>query len=75
MSNNAHPGGAGLPDDNRGPNILAAVSITTSVALLVVLTRLYVRIFMVKNVGLDVSIFLLVLKIIYVPFQAGDEAH
>ncbi|EED15870.1 conserved hypothetical protein [Talaromyces stipitatus ATCC 10500] len=53
MSAIAHPGGAGLPDDNRGPNILAAVSITTGAALVVVLTRLYVRIFMVKNIGLD----------------------
>ncbi|GAM35592.1 hypothetical protein TCE0_017f04044 [Talaromyces pinophilus] len=45
MSNPAHLGGAGLPDDNRGPNILAAVSITTGAALVVVLARLYVRLF------------------------------
>jgi hypothetical protein len=58
MSTPAHLGGAGLPDDNRGPNILAAVSITTGAALVVVLARLYVRLFIVRNVGLDVGILL-----------------
>lgn len=56
MSAAAHLGGAGLPDDNRGPNILAAVSITTGAALVVVLARLYVRFFIVRHVGLDVGI-------------------
>lgn len=56
MSTAAHLGGAGLPDDNRGPNILAAVSVTTGAALAVVLARLYVRLFIVRNVGLDVGI-------------------
>lgn len=58
MSTAAHLGGAGLPDDSRGPNILAAVSITTGAALTVVLARLYVRSFIVRNVGLDVGILL-----------------
>lgn len=54
----AHLGGAGLLNDNRGPSILVAVSITTGAALAVILARLYVRIFIVRNIGLDVGILL-----------------
>jgi hypothetical protein len=50
----AHIGGAGLPDVNRGPQIIIATSIVTISAFLVVLARLYVRIFLIRNVGADV---------------------
>lgn len=50
-----HPGGAGLPDINRGPDIIAATTVTTVVALITVLARLYVRVGIIRNVGLDVS--------------------
>ncbi|KAF7622177.1 hypothetical protein F9C07_8209 [Aspergillus flavus] len=53
MSDSAHPGGAGLPDENQGPRILAATTITTVFALLTVLARMYVRLFIIRNVGLD----------------------
>ncbi|EAS31837.3 uncharacterized protein CIMG_07316 [Coccidioides immitis RS] len=46
-------GGAGLPDVDQGPRIVIATSITTGIALLVVLARFYVRIWVVQNVGLD----------------------
>ncbi|GAQ10036.1 hypothetical protein ALT_7357 [Aspergillus lentulus] len=49
-----HIGGSGLPDENRGPVILAATSIVTISALLTVLARMYVRVFMIRNVGADV---------------------
>ncbi|GIJ92617.1 hypothetical protein Asppvi_001895 [Aspergillus pseudoviridinutans] len=48
-----HVAGAGLPDDNRGPAILAATSTVTICALLTVLARMYVRVFMIRNVGAD----------------------
>ncbi|KAF4222195.1 hypothetical protein CNMCM8980_010508 [Aspergillus fumigatiaffinis] len=48
-----HIGGSGLPDENRGPVILAATSIVTISALLTVLARMYVRVFMIRNVGAD----------------------
>jgi hypothetical protein len=49
-----HVAGAGLPDDNRGPAILAATSTVTICALLTVLARMYVRVFIIRNVGADV---------------------
>ena len=57
MAANAHLGGAGLPDVSQAPQILAATSITTAFALLTVLARMYVRVFFIRNVGLDVSIW------------------
>ncbi|KAJ5105462.1 hypothetical protein NUU61_002809 [Penicillium alfredii] len=53
MSDSAHPGGAGLPDINHGPRIIVGTAITTGLALLSVLARLYVRFFVIRNVGLD----------------------
>ncbi|RAH81676.1 integral membrane family protein [Aspergillus japonicus CBS 114.51] len=53
MSTIVHPGGAGLPNDNQGPRILAATSIVTAGAAITVLARMYVRIFLIRNVGLD----------------------
>lgn len=51
----AHPGGLGLPDENRGPDILIGTTIVTAFALITVVARLYVRIALIRNVGLDVS--------------------
>ncbi|GIK07579.1 hypothetical protein Aspvir_003245 [Aspergillus viridinutans] len=48
-----HIAGAGLPDENRGPAILAATSVVTISALLTVLARMYVRVFIIRNVGAD----------------------
>ena len=45
------------PDENAGPAILGAVVSVTSLALIVVLTRVYVRGFMIRNLGWDVSPF------------------
>ncbi|GAB1196428.1 hypothetical protein APSETT444_005699 [Aspergillus pseudonomiae] len=53
MSDSAHPGGAGLPDENQAPRILAATTVTTVFALLTVMARMYVRLFIIRNVGLD----------------------
>ncbi|KAB8070425.1 hypothetical protein BDV29DRAFT_160434 [Aspergillus leporis] len=53
MSDSAHPGGAGLPDESQGARILAATSIVTGFALFTVLARMYVRVFIIRNVGLD----------------------
>ncbi|PYH42959.1 uncharacterized protein BP01DRAFT_384911 [Aspergillus saccharolyticus JOP 1030-1] len=53
MATIAHPGGAGLPDDNQGPRILAATSTVTVGAVFTVLARMYVRIFLIRNVGFD----------------------
>jgi hypothetical protein len=50
-----HPGGLGLPDVNEGSRILVATAITTFLALATVLARVYVRLFIVRNFGLDVS--------------------
>ena len=54
-SNIAHPGGAGLPDENEGPKILASTGTLTVLALTTLIARMYVRIRMVENVGWDVS--------------------
>ncbi|KAI9036134.1 integral membrane family protein [Aspergillus affinis] len=53
MSDIAHPAGAGLPDENQGPRILAATTIATGCAFITVLARVYVRLFIIRNVGLD----------------------
>ncbi|KAE8375209.1 integral membrane family protein [Aspergillus bertholletiae] len=53
MADSVHPGGAGLPDENQAPRILAATTITTMFALITVLARMYVRLFIIRNVGLD----------------------
>ncbi|GKZ30279.1 hypothetical protein AbraIFM66950_008542 [Aspergillus brasiliensis] len=53
MAADSHLGGAGLPDVSQAPQILAATSITTAFALLTVLARMYVRVFCIRNVGLD----------------------
>jgi hypothetical protein len=56
MSNStSHLGGLGYPDVNNGPSILVATTITTMLALAVVLARVYVRLIIVRNFGLDVS--------------------
>ncbi|KAF0321073.1 integral membrane protein [Colletotrichum asianum] len=41
------------PADNQGPTVLAATLTVTCVALLTVLTRLYVRLGMIQSFGLD----------------------
>ncbi|GKZ22627.1 hypothetical protein AbraIFM66951_011510 [Aspergillus brasiliensis] len=53
MAADSHLGGAGLPDVSQAPQILAATSITTAFALLTVLARMYVRVFCIRNVGVD----------------------
>ncbi|OOF95097.1 hypothetical protein ASPCADRAFT_515605 [Aspergillus carbonarius ITEM 5010] len=63
MAANSHLGGAGLPDVSQGPQILAATSITTIVALLVVLARIYVRVFVIQNAGLDDYIMVLTMAL------------
>ena len=45
--------GTGLPDHNRGPEILAICGSLTGVAFLFVAVRFYVRIRMTKNVSWD----------------------
>ncbi|KAF7173842.1 hypothetical protein CNMCM6106_007944 [Aspergillus hiratsukae] len=59
----AHIGGAGLPDVNRGPSILIATSIVTISAFLAVLARLYVRVFVIRNVGADDYVMLLTMAL------------
>ncbi|TPR11363.1 hypothetical protein CAN33_0048340 [Aspergillus niger] len=63
MAANAHLGGAGLPDVSQAPQILAATSITTAFALLTVLARMYVRVFFIRNVGLDDYIMVLTMAL------------
>ncbi|KAJ5747750.1 uncharacterized protein N7511_009446 [Penicillium nucicola] len=53
MSDTSYLAGAGLPDIDQGWRILLATGITTAVALLIVLARFYVRIFIIRNVGWD----------------------
>ncbi|CZR64523.1 uncharacterized protein PAC_14421 [Phialocephala subalpina] len=45
--------GSGLPDMNKGPQILGAVATTTILALTVVAMRLYVRIWMLRSASFD----------------------
>ena len=47
------PPGSGLPDVNRGPRILGAITTTTILALITVVMRLYVRIWMLRKPGFD----------------------
>ncbi|OJJ47333.1 hypothetical protein ASPZODRAFT_96276 [Penicilliopsis zonata CBS 506.65] len=49
----SHVAGAGLPDVNLGPKILISTSIVTWAAFFVVAVRMYVRVFVIRNVGLD----------------------
>ncbi len=53
--NIAYLGGAGLPDENQGPKILASTGTLTALALTTLIARMYVRIKIVENVGWDVS--------------------
>lgn len=53
MSDSDHLGGSGLPDINNGPRIIIATAITTFIALILVLARFYVRVFLIRNVGWD----------------------
>ncbi|KAJ5502236.1 hypothetical protein N7463_005110 [Penicillium fimorum] len=53
MSDSANTGGASLQDVNQGPRIIIATAITTGAALLTVLARFYVRVFLIRNVGWD----------------------
>lgn len=43
------------PDQDEGGAILGAVITVTSLAFITVLTRFYVRTFMIRNLGWDVS--------------------
>ncbi|OXV07189.1 hypothetical protein Egran_05048 [Elaphomyces granulatus] len=49
----SHLGGLGYPDDNIGPNIVISGTIVTMLALVTVLVRIYVRVVIVRNFGLD----------------------
>ncbi|KAI1456264.1 hypothetical protein F4805DRAFT_476029 [Annulohypoxylon moriforme] len=51
--------GAGQPDESRGPNILGAGISTTSVALIAVCLRVYVRTFMIRSFGADDYVIIL----------------
>ncbi|KAJ5483430.1 hypothetical protein N7530_002676 [Penicillium desertorum] len=53
MSDSAHSGDVSLPDVNQGPRIIIATAITTVAALITVLARFYVRVFLIRNVGWD----------------------
>ena len=48
-----HIQGAGLPDVDQGSRIIIATAITTVAALITVLARFYVRVFVIRNVGWD----------------------
>ncbi|KAI0880506.1 uncharacterized protein GGS22DRAFT_193276 [Annulohypoxylon maeteangense] len=48
-----------LPDESRGPDILAAVISTTLTALIVVCLRIYARIWMLRRFGADDYVILL----------------
>lgn len=43
------------PNENGGPNILIATLLVTVLATITVLARIYVRSFMIRNPGWDVS--------------------
>jgi len=43
------------PNENEGPKILGATLGITSLALITMIARLYVRLRMIRNVGWDVS--------------------
>lgn len=44
---------ASPPDINHGARIIVATGITTAIALIIVLARFYVRVFLIRNVGWD----------------------
>lgn len=46
--------GADQPDENRGPQIAGAVVSTTLAALVVFCARMYVRLRMIRSIGIDV---------------------
>lgn len=50
--------GAGQPDIDKGPSILAVCSTMTMIALVVVCSRLWVRVKMIGSVGIDVSFYI-----------------
>jgi hypothetical protein len=43
------------PDENSGPAILGSTLMITSLALITLITRLYVRASIIRNLGWDVS--------------------
>ncbi|KAH6667783.1 hypothetical protein B0J14DRAFT_489146 [Halenospora varia] len=47
------PAGSGLADVNKGPDILGAIATTTVLAFTIVIMRLYVRIVMIRAMGVD----------------------
>ena len=47
---------ANFPNEDQGPTILATTLTVTSLALVTLIIRLFVRIRMIRNVGWDVSI-------------------
>ncbi|KAH6638847.1 hypothetical protein C7974DRAFT_304331 [Boeremia exigua] len=46
-------GGQDVPIENQGPNILGATLTVTIAAFITMATRLYVRVYMIRNVGWD----------------------
>lgn len=53
--------GATSPDDDKGPSILSAAAAMTTLAALVVCLRMYVRMRIVRSVGMDDSVMLIAL--------------
>ncbi len=47
------PPGSNLPDENHGPAILASCATVTVLALTAVVTRMWVRVIMIRSVGWD----------------------
>jgi hypothetical protein len=47
------PPNANSPDSNFGPTILASCTIMVSLAAITVATRMYVRIWITRSIGLD----------------------
>jgi len=47
------PPGSGLPDVNKGPQIVGAITTTTILALIVLAMRLYVRFWMLRTASFD----------------------
>ncbi|KAH7006752.1 hypothetical protein EDB80DRAFT_841889 [Ilyonectria destructans] len=47
------------PDENRGPDILAATLLVTTLATITVIARSYVRLFVIRNTGSD-DVFMIV---------------
>lgn len=53
MATPSPPGGIGEPDIDRGPRLFAVTAVVTILALVAVLTRIWVRRFIIKSVGWD----------------------